>query len=121
MFSGGGKDIRDGIGQSPTAKDAESLNLVITSTPILDAAWGVIEKDGGANYAPTLGIGRAGNPEIQEHITPDVMVSMADVVWNSAMPKIEVNSGIYTVKCDGRLLTYEPAKVLPMARRYFFS
>jgi urease subunit alpha len=42
-----------------------------------------------------------------------------DMVWNDALPKIEVDPETYTVKADGRILTCEPAKVLPMAQRYF--
>ena len=42
-----------------------------------------------------------------------------DMVLNDAMPKIEVDPETYTVKADGEHLTCEPAKVLPMAQRYF--
>ena len=42
---GGGKVIRDGMGQSPLALDAESLDLVITNASILDAVQGVIKAD----------------------------------------------------------------------------
>ena len=40
-------------------------------------------------------------------------------IWNDALPKMEVDPETYTVKADGRILTCEPAKVLPMAQRYF--
>ena len=46
-------------------------------------------------------------------------VSKADMVHNSWQPKIEVDSQTYEVRADGELLTCEPAKVLPMAQRYF--
>ena len=46
-------------------------------------------------------------------------VGKRDMVLNDALPKIEVDPETYTVKADGRLLTCEPAKVLPMAQRYF--
>jgi len=46
-------------------------------------------------------------------------VSKRDMVLNDAMPKIEVDPETYTVKADGEVLTCEPAKVLPMAQRYF--
>jgi urease subunit alpha len=38
---------------------------------------------------------------------------------NSATPLMEVDPETYEVRADGRLLTCEPAKVLPMAQRYF--
>src|SRR5204863_6881752 len=47
---GGGKVIRDGMGQSPTARDAESLDLVITNALIIDAVLGVIKADIGVKY-----------------------------------------------------------------------
>jgi urease subunit alpha len=42
-----------------------------------------------------------------------------DMVHNDALPKIEVDPETYTVKADGVHLTCEPAKVLPLAQRYF--
>jgi len=41
------------------------------------------------------------------------------MMLNSATPRMEVNPETYEVRADGRLLTCEPAKVLPMAQRYF--
>jgi urease subunit alpha len=46
-------------------------------------------------------------------------IGKRDMVHNDAMPKIEVDPETYTVKADGVHLTCEPAKVLPMAQRYF--
>ncbi len=46
-------------------------------------------------------------------------VSKADMVHNSAMPSIDVDTETYAVRADGELLVCEPAKVLPMAQRYF--
>ena len=62
---GGGKVIRDGMGQSPTALDAEALDLVITNALILDAKLGVIKADIGIKHGRIAGIGHAGNPGIQ--------------------------------------------------------
>src|SRR5438552_6108037 len=42
---GGGKVIRDGMGQSPLALDADSLDLVITNALVLDAVQGVTKAD----------------------------------------------------------------------------
>jgi urease subunit alpha len=42
-----------------------------------------------------------------------------DMVLNDALPRIEVDPETYTVKADGKILTCEPARVLPMAQRYF--
>jgi urease subunit alpha len=66
---GGGKVIRDGMGQSPLATDAESLDLVITNAVILDAVQGVIKADIGVKNGRIVGIGHAGNPLIQNGVT----------------------------------------------------
>jgi urease subunit alpha len=46
-------------------------------------------------------------------------ISKKSMVLNDAMPTIEVDPETYEVRADGELLTCEPAKVLPMAQRYF--
>ncbi|MDB5081726.1 MAG: ureC, partial [Chloroflexi bacterium] len=46
-------------------------------------------------------------------------IGKADMVLNSATPKIEVDPETYEVRADGELLTCEPATSLPMAQRYF--
>ncbi|MFZ0709356.1 MAG: urease subunit alpha [Terrimicrobiaceae bacterium] len=66
---GGGKVIRDGMGQSPLATDKESLDLVITNALILDAVQGVIKADIGIKHGRIVGIGHAGNPLIQDGVT----------------------------------------------------
>ena len=46
-------------------------------------------------------------------------IKKVDLIHNGALPKIEVDSQTYEVRADGRLLTCEPASVLPLAQRYF--
>jgi urease subunit alpha len=46
-------------------------------------------------------------------------IGKASMIHNSATPKIEINPETYEVRADGQLLVCEPAKVLPMAQRYF--
>jgi urease subunit alpha len=46
-------------------------------------------------------------------------IGKRDMVLNDALPKIDVDPETYTVKADGVHLTCEPAKVLPLAQRYF--
>jgi len=46
-------------------------------------------------------------------------IGKRDMIHNSATPKMSVNPETYEVRADGKLLTCEPAKVLPMAQRYF--
>jgi urease subunit alpha len=46
-------------------------------------------------------------------------VTKRDLKLNDALPRVEVDPETYEVRADGELLTCEPAKVLPMAQRYF--
>ena len=65
---GGGKVIRDGMGQSAISRDSESLDLVITNALILDAKLGIVKADLGIKKGLIVGIGHAGNPSIQNGI-----------------------------------------------------
>src|SRR5712692_7723418 len=61
---GGGKVIRDGMGQSARATRADgTLDLVITNALILDH-WGIVKADIGVRDGRIVGIGKAGNPDI---------------------------------------------------------
>lgn len=65
---GGGKVIRDGMGQSPIANSDGAVDLVITNAVILD--WtGIIKADIGIENGRIVRIGKAGNPHIQDNIT----------------------------------------------------
>ena len=46
-------------------------------------------------------------------------ITKRDLIWNDALPRIEVDPETYTVKADGRELRCEPATELPLAQRYF--
>jgi urease subunit alpha len=46
-------------------------------------------------------------------------ISKKDMIHNDATPKLEVDAETYEVRADGELLTCQPARVLPMAQRYF--
>ena len=52
-------------------------------------------------------------------VTNTRKIGKHSMILNSATPRMEVNPETYEVRADGRLLTCEPAKVLPMAQRYF--
>ncbi|VAW19970.1 Urease alpha subunit [hydrothermal vent metagenome] len=46
-------------------------------------------------------------------------IGKRSMILNDATPHMEVDPETYEVRADGELLTCEPAKVLPMAQRYF--
>ncbi|HLV67258.1 MAG TPA: urease subunit alpha [Polyangiaceae bacterium] len=60
---GGGKVIRDGMGQSQRTS-AETADTVITNAVILDH-WGIVKADIGIKNGRILAIGKAGNPDVQ--------------------------------------------------------
>uniref|UniRef100_A0A7C3VIZ6 Urease subunit alpha n=1 Tax=Planktothricoides sp. SpSt-374 TaxID=2282167 RepID=A0A7C3VIZ6_9CYAN len=64
---GGGKVIRDGMGQSPIANEAGAVDLVITNAVILDW-WGIVKADVGIKDGKIFKIGKAGNPYIQDNV-----------------------------------------------------
>ena len=61
---GGGKTIRDGMGQSQRAQSESAVDTVITNALILDH-WGIIKADIGIASGRIARIGKAGNPDIQ--------------------------------------------------------
>jgi urease subunit alpha len=77
---GGGKVIRDGMGQSPTATRAEgSLDAVITNAIILDH-WGIVKADIGIRDGKIAGIGKAGNPDLMDGVTPGMVIGASTEV-----------------------------------------
>lgn len=64
---GGGKVIRDGMGQSPISNHDGAVDLVITNALILDW-WGIVKADIGIKDGKIYKIGKAGNPYIQDNI-----------------------------------------------------
>lgn len=67
---GGGKVIRDGMGQSQRVA-AEVVDLVITNALIVDH-WGIVKADIGVKDGHIAGIGKAGNPDVQPGV--DIVV-----------------------------------------------
>jgi urease subunit alpha len=74
---GGGKVIRDGMGQSPISREDGAVDLVITNALILDW-WGVVKADIGIKDGKIYKIGKAGNPYIQDNV--DIIIGAATEV-----------------------------------------
>jgi urease subunit alpha len=83
---GGGKVIRDGMGQSQATREAGAVDTVITNALILDH-WGVAKADIGIRDGRIAGIGKGGNPDTQPGV--DIVIG----------PGTEVIAG------EGRILT----------------
>jgi len=79
---GGGKVIREGMGQSSSAtRESEhgALDLVITNAVILDH-WGIVKADVGIKNGRIVKVGKAGNPDTMEGVDPDLVVGASTEV-----------------------------------------
>ncbi|WP_201009002.1 urease subunit alpha [Paenibacillus glycanilyticus] len=77
---GGGKVIRDGMGQSSGAlRDEGVLDTLITNAVIIDH-WGVVKADIGIKEGFIVGIGKAGNPDIMDGVTPGMIAGASTEV-----------------------------------------
>ena len=71
---GGGKTLRDGMGQMPGATREDGvLDLVLTNALILDY-WGIVKADIGLRDGKIVGIGKAGNPNIMDGVSDGMVV-----------------------------------------------
>jgi len=77
---GGGKTLREGMGQAGGRADQDVLDTVITNALIID--WtGIFKADIGIKDGIIVGIGKAGNPDVMEGVHPDLVVgSCTDVI-----------------------------------------
>lgn len=66
---GGGKVIRDGMGQSQAARAGGAVDTVITNALVVDALTGIVKADIGLKDGRVAAIGKAGNPDTQDGVT----------------------------------------------------
>ncbi len=72
---GGGKVLREGMGQKAGVGDADALDCVITNALIID--WtGIYKADIGIKAGRIAGIGKAGNPDVMAGVTPGLVVGV---------------------------------------------
>ncbi len=83
---GGGKVIRDGMGQSQVSREQGAVDTVITNALIIDT-WGIIKADVGIKDGRICGIGKAGNPDTQQGV---------DII---------IGPGTEAIAGEGRILT----------------
>ncbi|KAG9255880.1 urease [Emericellopsis atlantica] len=91
---GGGKTLREGMGQATGRPDAETLDLVVVNALIVD--WsGIYKADIGVKDGMIVGIGKAGNPDVMDGVTTNMVVgSGTDVIAGEG--KIITAGGIDT-------------------------
>jgi urease subunit alpha len=89
---GGGKSIRDGMGQMPGATSAGgALDLVITNAIVMDPMIGVVKADIGVKDGLIVGIGKAGNPDMMDGVDHRLIVG----------PGTEVVAGEHLIATPG--------------------
>src|SRR6186997_2037894 len=72
---GGGKVLRDGMGQAAGVSEDRALDLVITNALVID--WtGIYKADVGVKHGRISGIGKAGNPDVMAGVSPDMIVGV---------------------------------------------
>src|SRR2546426_8745465 len=77
---GGGKVIRDGMGQSSRAtRDGGAVDLVITNALIIDY-WGIVKGDIGIKDGRIVKVGKAGNPDTMDGVDPELVVGASTEV-----------------------------------------
>lgn len=96
LVFGGGKSIRDGMGQASGVSSADSLDTVITNAMILDPVLGIIKADIGIKNGLIAGIGKAGNPNIMDNVSKNMVVSSST----------EVIAGEHTICTPGTIDTH---------------
>ncbi|MBQ5852819.1 MAG: urease subunit alpha, partial [Rikenellaceae bacterium] len=75
---GGGKTIRDGMGLANTiTSDEGALDLVITNVTVIDPIQGVVKADVGIKNGRIAGLGKAGNPNTMEGVSPELITGAA--------------------------------------------
>ena len=71
---GGGKVLRDGMGQASGRRAEEVLDVVVTNALIIDAEIGIIKCDIGIKGDHIVGLGKAGNPDVMDKVDPNMIV-----------------------------------------------
>ena len=72
---GGGKSIRDGMAQASGVTNGEgALDLVVTSVVVMDPMLGIIKADIGIRAGRIVAVGKAGNPDVMDSVTPGLVI-----------------------------------------------
>jgi urease subunit alpha len=92
---GGGKSVRESMGQSRATRADGTPDLVITGAVVLDH-WGVIKADVGIRDGRITALGKAGNPETMDGVHPDLVIG----------PSTEIASGNGLILTAGTIDTH---------------
>ena len=96
LVFGGGKSIRDGMGQATGVSSSRSLDLVITNAIVMDPLIGILKADIGIKDGLIAGVGKAGNPNVMDGVYNNMIVSS----------NTDVVSGEHTICTPGTIDTH---------------
>ena len=96
LVFGGGKSVRDGMGQATGVSSSRSLDLVITNAIVMDPLIGILKADIGVKDGLIAGVGKAGNPNVMDGVYNNMIVSS----------NTEVVSGEHTICTPGTIDTH---------------
>src|SRR6476660_5406714 len=96
LVFGGGRSIRDGMGQASGISSSRSLDLVITNAIVMDPLIGILKADIGVKNGLIAGGGKAGNPNVMDGVYNNMIVSS----------NTEVVSGEHTICTPGTIDTH---------------
>lgn len=83
LVFGGGKSVRDGMGQVAGVRNVDgALDMVITSVIVMDPVIGIVKADLGIKDGRIAGIGQAGNPFVQTGVDPNMVVGAGTQVMS---------------------------------------
>lgn len=94
LVFGGGKNVRDGMGQATGIDIKDALDLIITNAIVMDPVLGIIKADIGVKDGLIAGVGNAGNPNIMDNV--DMIVTA----------NTEVVAGEHTICTPGTIDTH---------------
>ena len=86
------------------------------------AAYGRLVAESSVTFVSQAGLDSCRTLGLAKRLVPVAntrRIGKQSMILNGATPRMEVDPETYEVRADGRLLTCEPASVLPMAQRYF--
>ncbi|GAA1454567.1 urease subunit alpha [Nocardiopsis tropica] len=70
---GGGKTIRESMGQGLTTRAQGALDVVVTNVVVMDH-WGIVRGDVGIRDGRIVAVGKAGNPDVMDGVHPDLLI-----------------------------------------------
>jgi urease subunit alpha len=84
LVFGGGKTVRDGMGQAPVPRWQGALDLVVAGVLVLDPMVGCVKADLGVRGGRIVGVGKAGNPHVMDGVDPGLTVGPSTELINGS-------------------------------------